>query len=373
MPIYLSNKASLARVREAENARKNRHEILKALSTGQITRRDLYTWGIFTATGALALKHGLSPFAPSAFAQVPTGTPRSPLFGAQKFTQRMPRLALQPPIPLTQSGVGNDAVANFPAPFANELPAKRVSYHQDFNDAGGNANPQNPFRNPVTGRGPVEGRPFGEVFAHQRWAEFFPKVGYILSLGQIAPNTRFHPNFPAQNPNSVWTYGTGHSARGALPPMLIKGRYGEPILTRIYQNLPVNRADNQSGFGLNETQLHFHNAHNGAESDGAANTHHFPGTFYDYRWSTTLARRDKINTQATDPRASGPDGRGGLVNVAGDFREIQGTMWAHDHRFFFTAEDVYKGNLGMINYYSGPDRGNETLVDGVNLRLPSGS
>ena len=47
-------------------------------------------------------------------------------------------------------------------------------------------------------------------------------------------------------------------------------------------------------------------------------------------------------------------------------------MWAHDHRFFFTAENVYKGNLGMVNYYSGPDRGNEELADGVNLRLPSG-
>jgi FtsP/CotA-like multicopper oxidase with cupredoxin domain len=148
----------------------------------------------------------------------------------------------------------------------------------------------------------------------------------------------------------------------------------------VYQNLPVNRADN-GGFGRNETQVHFHNAHNGAESDGAANVHHFPGTFYDYRWSTTLARRDKINTQATDRRASGPDGNGGLVRVRGDFRELQGTMWWHDHRFFFTAENVYKGNLGMINYYSGPDRGNEVLDDSlpgvpnsaVNLRLPSGS
>jgi FtsP/CotA-like multicopper oxidase with cupredoxin domain len=373
MSIFLSKKASPARVREAENARKNRLEILKALSLGQITRRDLYKWGIFTVTGALALKHGLSPFAPSAYADssIPTGTPRSPLFGAQKFTQRMPRLALQTPIPLTQSGTGLDAVANFPAAL-NEPAAKRLSYHTDFTNAGGNGNPNNPFRNPVTHRGPMEGRPPGEVFAHQRWNEFFPKVGYIMSIGQIAANTRFHPNFPAQNPNSVWTYGTGHNVQGRLPPFLIKGRYSEPILTRIYQNLPVNRADNQSGFGLNETQLHFHNAHNGAESDGAANTHHFPGTFYDYRWSTTLARRDKINTGATDARASGPDGHGGLVKVAGDFREIQGTMWAHDHRFFFTAENVYKGNLGMVTYYSGPDRGNETLNDGVNLRLPSG-
>jgi len=47
-------------------------------------------------------------------------------------------------------------------------------------------------------------------------------------------------------------------------------------------------------------------------------------------------------------------------------------MWAHEHRFFFTAENVYKGNLGMINYYSGPDRGNEVLNDGINKRLPSG-
>ena len=27
----------------------------------------------------------------------------------------------------------------------------------------------------------------------------------------------------------------------------------------------------------------------------------------------------------------------------------------------------------MVNYYSGPDRGNEKLTDGVNLKLPSGS
>src|SRR6266849_1108294 len=99
---YLSNKASRIRQREAQNARNNRAEIVKAHSIGQITRRDLYRWGLLTAGGVLALKNGLSPFASSAFADggVPTGTPRSPLFGAQKFTQRMPRLALQTSTPL---------------------------------------------------------------------------------------------------------------------------------------------------------------------------------------------------------------------------------------------------------------------------------
>jgi FtsP/CotA-like multicopper oxidase with cupredoxin domain len=368
--MYISEKASRIRQIEAQKARDNRSEIVKALSHGQITRRDLYKWGLLTAGGVLALKNGLSPFARSAFAQVPTGVPRSPLFNAQKFTQPMPRLALQTPVPITKvpsADPASDGDAAFPASSGETRPARRLSYHTDFT-----ANPSDPqFRNPVTGRGPIEGRPPGEIFAHQRWNEFFPKVGYVMSLAQAAPNSRFHPNFPAQNPNAVWTYGSGNTQQGTLPPFLIKGRYGEPIITRIYNNLNPDRTQN-GGFGRNESQLHFHNAHNGAESDGAANVHHFPGTFYDYRWSTTLARRDVINTQATERRASGPDGNGGLVNVAGDYRELQGTMWAHDHRFFFTAENVYKGNLGMISYYSGPDRGNEQLVDGVNLRLPSG-
>lgn len=367
--FYLPNTASRIRQREAQNARNNRAEIIRALSVGQITRRDLYKWGLLTYAG-LALKNGLSPFAPSAFAHVPTGTPLSPLFNAQKFTQPMRRLQLQTPQPLTRiasADPASDGDAAFPAATGETWPARRLSYHTEFT-----ANPTDPqFRNPVTGRGPIEGRPPGEIFAHQRWNEFFPQAGYVMSWGQIAPNSRFHPNFPAQNPNSVWTYGAGRLVQGTLPPFLIKLRYGEPVIIRIYNNTPVDRADN-GGFGRNESQLHFHNAHNGAESDGASNVHHFPGTFYDYRWSTTLARRDKINTQAADPRASGPDGNGGLVQVAGDFRELQGTMWVHDHRFFFTAENVYKGNVGMVNMYSGPDRGNEALIDGVNLRLPSG-
>jgi len=373
--MYLPKNASRARQREAQNARDNRAEIVKALSHGQITRRDLYKWGLLTATGGMVMKHGLNALAPSAYAaDIPTGTPRSPLGTATKFSQKMPRLALQIPYTLTKDQATGNAV--WPAALG-ERDSKRLSWHSEFTDWNNtHTNPpypnnNNPFRNPLTQRGPLEGRPPGEVFAHQRWDEFFPQVGYIMSWGQIQAGTKFHPGMTAQNPNSIWTYGPGRFVQGKLPPFLIKGRYGQPILTRIYNNTPLDRTQNE-GFGRNESQLHHHNAHNGAESDGAANVHHFPGTFYDYRWSTTLARRDKINMGATEPRASGPNGNGGLNLVKGDFRELQGTLWAHDHRFFFTAENVYKGNLGMVNYYSGPDRGNEGLSDGVNLRLPSG-
>src|SRR5258705_6102172 len=364
--MYISTKASRIRQLEAQRARDTRAEIVKARSLGQVRRRELVKWGLFTAGGVLACKNGLSPFARSAYAAVPTGTPRSPLYGALKFTQPLPRLRLQSPLAMTTRADGDCDYVGQPT-YAT---AKRLSYHTDFTNYSGQG--ANPYLNPINNSGPIAGRPLGKIFAHQRWAEFTPKVGYVMSLAPCAPGTKFHPLFPDQQPNSVWCYGTGDTFAGEMPPWLIKGRYGEPICTRIYNHTPKNRADN-NGFGRNETQLHFHNAHNGAESDGATGAHHFPGTFYDYRWSTTLARRDTINMGATDPRASSPDGNGGLVNVPGDWRELQGTMWAHDHRFFFTAENVYKGNLGMVNYYSGRDRGHEKLNDGVNLRLPSGS
>ena len=83
--LYLSRNASKRRLQEAQNARNNRLEIHRALHRCEITRRDLYKWGLFTTMGTWALKNGLSPFAQSAYAQVPTGTPPSPLFGALPF------------------------------------------------------------------------------------------------------------------------------------------------------------------------------------------------------------------------------------------------------------------------------------------------
>lgn len=397
--MYLFPKASRRREREAQNARNNRAEVRKALKSGQVTKRELIKWGIFTAGGALVMKNGLSPFAKSSFADEPTGAPRSPLFNATPFSQPFARVRYVPPYKMAREHVPGTSRNHDKAYFIgtdgqplNQPAAKRLSYHTDFNqrqrelgrnpDALDPETSDNEYANPDTGDGPMEGRPPGEAFAHQRWDEYFPEVGYLMFLGQAdqgdtaagRPPTYFHPNLAPQAPNSVWTYGYGPSREEEhcqMPPCLLKLRYGEPVLTRVYNTLPLDHADN-GGFGRNETQLHFHNMHNGAESDGGANVHHFPGTFYDYRWSTALARADKINTGATDARASGPFGKG-LKNVPGDFREIQGSMWAHDHRFFFTAENVYKGNLMMCNMYSGPDRGHDRIADKINLRLPSGS
>ena len=382
--MYLPTNTSRTRLREAENARRNRLEIVKALADGQISRRDLFKWGLFTSTGLIAAKNGLSVFAPSAYAQVPTGAPRSPLFGAVKFHERMHRAEVVQPYQLGQSGT--DAVWQGAA--SNQPRAKRLSWHDDFTREPGNSL----YWNPVTGKGPIEGRPPGEYFAHQRWAttgsnsDLFPKVGYLMSIGQIQPGTRFCAEMPEQNANAMWSFGPRPPAHipnadgsrlGYGAPCLFKVRYGEPAVMRIYNDLPVDRTKN-GGFGRNEMSTHFHNAHHGAESDGACNAYHFPGTFYDYHWSLTLARRDlpdvrEPNDTLRAKKASGPDDNGGLRLVEGDYRELQCSLWLHDHRFFFTAENVHKGIFGLANLYSGPDRGSETLNDGINLRLPSGS
>src|SRR5262249_21735700 len=146
---------------------------------------------ILTAGGYLVCKNGLSPLASSAFADgVPTGTPRSPLFGARKFVTKMPRLDLQKPVPMTKLVRGNETDAVFGGAFAGERPARRLSYHNEFS-ALPPGTTVSEFINPITGVGPIEGRPPNdgviESFAHQRWDEFFPKVGYVMSLSQLAP------------------------------------------------------------------------------------------------------------------------------------------------------------------------------------------
>ncbi len=360
--IYLPWNASKARVRDAEHARKNRAEIVRELSWGRISRRDLLRMGLFTGAGMLAPIGGLNPFVGRASASGPTSLPLSPLFGASPFTQPMPRfdvLARNTPDCLTP---GCMAEAN-----QTQIPVHPM--------LGG-------------GYGPCEGRPPGSVWAHQRFSEYAPAVCVQATQAPAMTNNmynplvasslnsgidptqgmpaRFHPSLPIQNPSSMWTFN------GTIPPKLVMGKYGEPILFRHTNGLPADVRDN-GGFGRHTISTHEHNGHHGAENDGFTGAFFFPNQFYDYHWPVVLAGHYSVNTGATDRMASSPDGSGGLINVPGDWRETMSTHWFHDHMFSFTSQNVYKGNAAMFNIYSGLDRGNEDIDDGVNLRLPSGS
>src|SRR2546427_705201 len=367
--MYLPGRASRARVMEAENARRNRAEILKAWSQGQVSRRDLIKMGLFTASGVVAFKNGLSPLAPSAYADdssIPTGLPRSPLFGVQAFTQPMPRFDVLP---------RNAVSVLSPAPTAQANTTQQL-----LNTALEGVRPSD--------TGPIEGRPPGPIWAHQEFTLFSPKVSIEATQEGAKVNNAynpgvtpafnssinpangfrpaFHPDLPDQGPLALWTFN------GTLPPKLMQVRYGEPVLFRHRNKLPFNVTQN-GGFGRHTISIHEHNGHHGAENDGFTGAFFFPGQFYDYHYPVVLAGFRSINTGATDPRAGGPADSGGINKVPGDWQETMSSHWFHDHMFSFTSQNVYKGMAGMFNIYSALDRGNEALNDGVNLRLPSGT
>jgi FtsP/CotA-like multicopper oxidase with cupredoxin domain len=352
---------------------------------------------------------------------VPSNGPPSPLYGAEPFTQQMfrfeefgaqklnlnrgnrPRAWDPLPAPAdAQSVPDGAALENFLAQSIWPIPTE---YSNDIA-----SNPWQATIELYLGRSlddpPAEGRPPGQGWSHQRWQEFTPEQYFQTATsgartnggfrdgkqrhgyrnGEFAPgglyhNTagspgfegtsagiaiRFHPEMPLQDAAALWTFD------GTFPPKLLKVRYGKPVLMRHYNALPVDVSENR-GFGLHTLTTHEHNGHTPAESDGYTNAFFFPGQFYDYRWPIPLAGHDTINTNAKDRRAGAPDGKGGIKKVPGDWRETMSTHWFHDHMLDFTAQNVYKGSVAMMNYYSALDRGNESIDDGVNLRLPSGS
>jgi len=383
-----------------------------------MSRRDFVKAGVFTTGGLLVRISGLSPFARSAYADVPTGAPRSPLAFDKPFQAPLLRCHNLTPQPLTSTG-GPDAQLAWPDPM--EQPAQRRSNHAEIIRHKVNiANKNNNGNVWVEGTtGPAEGRAPGEAFAHQRWDEMvngkpgydgevshpLAPVGFTMSIGQLAPGISYNladPRWPAQEPSKVWTFAEGKFQRGMLPLSLMQARYGETVINRIYNNLPFYDPQwgsacfpdcgntTNGGWGRQEPAIHNHNGHNGSNSDGAQNCHFFPGQYYDYNYSLMLARRDPglrdskgrdldklIKIQRGDPRCSTPTDDGGIIKLPGDFREIQGTLWFHDHRISYTSENVYKGYAALLEYFSGTDRGYERPLDNkeadsVNLRLPSG-
>ncbi len=169
--------------------------------------------------------------------------------------------------------------------------------------------------------------------AHQRWSQHPPLDYYEVHI-QVAQH-RFHPDLPL---STIWGFN------GLPVGETYYAYYGQPILVRFRNDLPV--AGDGTGFGKPETTIHLHNAHTASESDG------FPGDFY--------------------PSGSYKDNHYTMSLAGNDPREALGTLWYHDHRADFTAQNVYKGLAGFMFFFDEVDSGNERDANPKALRLPSG-
>src|SRR5258707_183334 len=94
---------------------------------------------------------------------------------------------------------------------------------------------------------------------------------------------------------------------------------------------------------------HLHNGHTASESDGNPCDFYGIGNFCDQYYPNVLA------------------GFNFDFKPNGDINESLSTLWYHDHRVDFTAQNTYKGLLGFYCLFNQFDTGDET----TGFRLPS--
>ncbi len=203
--------------------------------------------------------------------------------------------------------------------------------------------------------------------AHQQWTQGLGGIstqaaGFAGKMYESCVSEVMHSFYPAQNgvpASPIWTFTEAGVPTGA--PVRIKAKYGEPIIHRIHNELP---AENH-GFGINQCSTHLHNGHTPWESDGG------PLQFYDYgHFRDMFYPNARAGFRSSHPETTW-NGPQGLRTVQGDYRETMSSLWFHDHRFDFTAQNVYKGMVGFYSLFS-DDLGLDTDDETTGLRLPSG-
>ena len=186
---------------------------------------------------------------------------------------------------------------------------------------------------------------FGEArtVAHQAFADFPPQRYYQMSE---EAGTALMAPVGELPPQTIWGFN------GRTPGPLIVERYGVlgrpqdgSILLRLRNNLPAENG----GFGLPSVTEHLHNGHTPLESDGFPCFFMERGQFYDHHYPNVYA-----GINSTHPGT-------------GDIMESMHTLWYHDHRIDYTAQNVYKGLAGFYLLFNQFDTGDET----TGFRLPS--
>ncbi len=171
---------------------------------------------------------------------------------------------------------------------------------------------------------------------HQALTTFPPQK--FFTLDQRAAQISVHPQLPVQ---TLWTFD------GVSPGPTFVSRYGVPILVRNFNHLPP--VSQNGGFGLPSATTHLHNGHTPSESDGNPCDFFEIGFWYDQHYPNVLA-----GILSTHPGT-------------GDVNEALSTLWYHDHRVAFTAQNTYKGLVGYHLLFNQFDTGDET----TGFRLPS--
>lgn len=295
-------KVSRRRFKQMCNAAKNRRELIAA---GLTSRRDLFKMGLLTAGGVLLTKNGLSARAYGAVTVSNNGTGSN-----------------QNCVP------GNQAQSPPTRPFIDPLVVMPLARPV------GTLNPL-PTLNPNVAAGEVRSSAFQGPLLDPRRFPVVPRILYNFNQRQFTARQTSDPTLPAQ---TLWGFDDGTGPRSPGPTY--QAFYGRPQLTRNINSLPPVTQANNTGFGMPSVSTHLHNAHNPSESDGNPCDFYSPGQFCDQYYPNVLAGFNSDHFPQ------------------GDINEALGTLWYHDHRVDFTAQNTYKGLIGFYCLFNEFDTGN---------------
>lgn len=138
-------------------------------------------------------------------------------------------------------------------------------------------------------------------FADLATYQLFPLKYYALNMAPAV-----HEFIPGVK-TPVWTYG------GTVPGPTFVAKYGEPIVARITNQLPV------------ETSVHLHGGHTPAHGDGFPTFYVLPNKARDYFYPNTCP----------------------MLNGVRDMSEWPSTCWYHDHAMDITGHNAYMGLQGF--------------------------
>jgi FtsP/CotA-like multicopper oxidase with cupredoxin domain len=224
------------------------------------------------------------------------------------------------------------------------------------------------------------------VALHQRNSgnnvQFPPELFYVLQVKEA--RHAFHNKPPYAGGSVIWGYD------GLYPGPTFRSRHGVPILVRIINEINDLYFDEHGdprpdraipgGFGDPLISTHLHNGHTGSESDGnpadvcpplprKPDTLHVPQypdsirklRFRDHHYALFRAGLNPLlDTGHPSPNMN-----------EGDITESVSTLWYHDHSIHATAQNTYKGLVGVHLVYDESDTGNENDPAPA-LKLPSG-
>jgi FtsP/CotA-like multicopper oxidase with cupredoxin domain len=297
-------RVSRKRYKEMLNAAKNRRELIAA---GLTSRRDLMKLGLLTAGGMLVAKSGLSARA----------------YGQQSGSNQVC-------LP------GNQAASPNTTAFVDPLPIMPVTATVPLSSLS-----PAPTLCPNTAGGEVRAACHQAPELNIGMFPFPPPKVYHMT--QQSFMVRQSPDLPLQ---TLWGFNDG--THGPISPgPTYQANYGVPQMTRNTNGLPP--LTQNGGFGMPSVTTHLHNAHNPSESDGNPCDFYGIGNFCDQYYPNVLA-----GFSSTNP----PNG---------DINESLSTLWYHDHRVDFTAQNTYKGLVGFYCLFNQFDTGNEN----TGFHLPS--